>query len=161
KDGGSTDHTTDVVVNNVAPTASAGTDLVAYAGTPLNFTGTDSDPGNDVVSRSWVAVSGNTLDAILGSGSTFSFTPDREGSCPVLFKATDWAGATGTAVVQVTVLHVTPTGTASNDGPVDEGSTATVSVTITNATPAEAQQLHYAYDFDNVGPFEIGDGTYA
>jgi hypothetical protein len=159
KDGGYTDYTTDIVVNNVAPTADAGPDRTAIAGAPLNFTGTDSDPGNDVVSRSWTVIAGNGQVVSPGSGSNFSFTPSGAGSYTVLYKATDSAGAVGTALVQVTALNPAPTGALVNSGPVAEGSTATV--TVTNATAANVATLHYAFDFNNDGIFDLGDGTYA
>ena len=44
----------------------------------------------------------------------------------------------------------------------EDGSTATVTfVNPTDPSAADAASLHYAYDFDNDGVFEVGDGAYA
>ena len=61
-------------------------------------------------------------------------------------------------------LGVAPLGAKlANGGPVHEGSSATV--TFSNQydiSPADvAAGFHYAYDFNNDGAFEIGDGSYA
>jgi len=63
----------------------------------------------------------------------------------------------------VTVDNVDPTATFFNTGAVDEGTGGTVGFT-GQADVSTADTLagfHYAFDFDNDGTFESGDGTYA
>src|SRR5207247_4118320 len=76
---------------------------------------------------------------------------------------TDKTGGYGTAVFTVTLSNVVPIATLSNQGSVSEGSTASVfftnpvALSLHDALPI----LHYAFDFNNDGTFEVGDGTYA
>ena len=62
----------------------------------------------------------------------------------------------------VTVGNVAPTASLANDGPVNEGSTATVSISgqIDPSLDDTADGFHYAYDFDNDGTWDVGDGSY-
>ena len=69
----------------------------------------------------------------------------------------------GTAQFELVVNNVAPTATFTNDGPVDEGGAANVTFS-DQADPSNADTaagFHYAYDFDNDGVFDMGDGTYA
>ena len=59
--------------------------------------------------------------------------------------------------------NVAPTADLDNDGPVVEDTTATVTFS-NQADPSTADTsagFRYAYDFNNSGGFEVGDGTYA
>ena len=49
-----------------------------------------------------------------------------------------------------------------NDGPVDEGESATVSFSgqFDPGSIDDSDGFHYAYDFDNDGTWEVGDGSY-
>src|SRR5262249_26737165 len=71
--------------------------------------------------------------------------------------------ASTSAPLVVNVSNANPTATLSNSGPVKEGSTATVTFTNqADVSPADvAAGFHYAYDFDNDGTFDVGNGTYA
>jgi hypothetical protein len=65
-----------------------------------------------------------------------------------------------TTTFVLTVGNVAPTATLTNNGPVSEGATAVVSFTSFDPSTADFATLHYAFDFDNDGTFEVGDGTY-
>ncbi|HEV8603892.1 MAG TPA: lamin tail domain-containing protein [Tepidisphaeraceae bacterium] len=55
-----------------------------------------------------------------------------------------------------------PTATLINSGNVNEGAAgATVTFSIVNDVLADLASIRYAYDLDNDGTFDIGDGTYA
>src|SRR5690606_27889744 len=75
---------------------------------------------------------------------------------------TDDDGGMDMETFTVTVENVAPTAVLSNDGPVDEGSSATVSFSDEfDPSPIDAAAgFRYAYDFDNDGVFDVGDGTY-
>ncbi len=62
----------------------------------------------------------------------------------------------------VTVENVAPTADLGNNGPVPEGSSATVSFSnqFDPSSVDTAAGFHYAYDFDNDGTFDLGDGSY-
>ena len=62
-------------------------------------------------------------------------------------------------MVVVTVANVNPTATLSNDGPVDEGSPATISFSNQNDTADDtAAGFHYAYSCSNG---DLSGATYA
>ncbi|MCW5852363.1 MAG: VCBS repeat-containing protein [Anaerolineae bacterium] len=97
---------------------------------------------------------------------SWSYTPDDgpAQSQSVTITATDnVTSGTSNTSFSLTVNNATPTGTLSNNGPVNEGSAGQVSFS-NQADPSTADTtagFHYAYDFDNDGVFEVGDGTYA
>jgi hypothetical protein len=67
--------------------------------------------------------------------------------------------ASDTATATLTVANVAPTATLGNDGPVAEGSTATVTFSGQSDPSADdAATLTYSYDFDEDGVFEL-DGS--
>ena len=72
-----------------------------------------------------------------------------------------------TAAFDANSLNVTintaPTAVLSNSGPVNEGSTASVSFSgqFDPSAADTAAGFHYAYDFNNDGVFDVGNGTYA
>ena len=72
-------------------------------------------------------------------------------------------GGSDTDSFQVLVAPVAPTATLSNNGPVTEGApSATVSFS-NQFDPSSADTtagFHYAYDLNNDGTFDVGDGTY-
>ena len=97
---------------------------------------------------------------------TWSHTPDDGPvqSQSVTITATDTiSGEVTTLSFPLTVVNVAPTATFANGGAVNEGSTGTVSFS-GQSDPSTADTtagFHYAYDFNNDGTFEVGDGTYA
>jgi subtilisin-like proprotein convertase family protein len=144
-------------------------DGVADAGGPYTI-----DEGN--------ALALDATGSLAGAGATFSWDVnddgtfgDATGSTPTLswaqlealgigdgdgvarnvrLQVTD--GPTFTAVTALVVNNVAPTATLTNDGPVDEGSTATVTFTaISDPSADDLAALTYSYDFDNDGTFEL------
>ena len=67
------------------------------------------------------------------------------------------------ATLDVTVLNVAPTGNFGQVfNAVNEGATNTVRFTgQVDPSAADAASLHYAYDFDNNGTFDLGGNSYA
>jgi len=98
---------------------------------------------------------------------TWSHTPDDGPvqSQSVTITATDTiSGEVTTLSFPLTVNNVAPTATFTNDGPVNAGTfggTVSFSGQFDPSTTDTTASIHYAYDFDNDGVFEIGDGTYA
>ena len=129
KDSGYRDYTTQVVVQNVAPTPTlAGAPASSPEGTAISLTGSYANPGSaDTVTLAWsVTKSGNAYAA--GTGASFSFTPDDNGSYVVTLTATDDDGGVGTDTKTIAVTNVAPTLTLAGAAAVNEGSAYTLNL---------------------------------
>ncbi|HEX4412968.1 MAG TPA: PKD domain-containing protein, partial [Lacipirellulaceae bacterium] len=87
-----------------------------------------------------------------------------QGTYTVTVKVSDNNGGSDTKSFMAIVAPVNPTATLSNSGPVPEGAPG-ASVTFSNqfdpSSADTAAGFHYAYDTNNDGTFDVGDGTYA
>ncbi|MDP6467641.1 MAG: Calx-beta domain-containing protein, partial [Pirellulaceae bacterium] len=108
---------------------------------------TNMDPNTDWTTPDW----------------SFATDDGPSESQTVTITATDSNGASNTADFQLVVNNVAPTATFSNDGPVNEGGSANVSFAsqFDPSTADTTAGFRYAYDYDNDGAFDSGDGTYA
>ena len=72
---------------------------------------------------------------------------------------TDDDGGVGETTATVIVANVAPAGSLGNDGPVDEGSQASVSFSGQSDPSADdtAAGFTYSFDFGNDGSFEVLD----
>ncbi len=172
KDGGFSEYTTSVVVNNVPPTLTSPGDQTGNEGVEKLFdTGSFSDPGT--ADAPW------TVDVNWGDSNTDSFTTGTQGATShnhtyadsgtytvtVTVKDKDNASS-NTITFQVTVTNTAPTADLANNGPVNEGSPATV--TFSNQFDPSATDtaagFHYAYSCSNgdlSGATYAGSGTNA
>lgn len=140
-----------VTVNNVAPTVSTySTTVTVNEGTQVTNAGTFSDPGNDAVT-----FSASVGTAVNNGGGTWSWTyTPTDGPAQsqiVTITATDADGGIGTTTFQLVVNNAAPVGTLSNNGPVLEGSPATISFGgMGDPSSVDAAAIfHYAYACDN------------
>ena len=87
-----------------------------------------------------------------------------QGTYTVTVTVMDNNGGSDSHTFQAIVAPVNPTATLSNNGPVTEGAPG-ATVTFTNqfdpSSADTAAGFHYAYDINNDGTFDVGDGTYA
>ncbi len=118
-------------------------------GSPITLEGSvsnaDSFPG---LAFTW-AVYKNGVAFATDTGSAFAFTPDDNGTYRVTLTATSGLNNSATAEVVLTVTNVVPTATISNNGPVDEGSTVTVSLSEGHdPSPVDQNSLHYFFSTD-------------
>jgi hypothetical protein len=142
-------------IPNQPPTADAGGPYTGEEGAPIALSATSSsDPDGVIVSYEWDLDNDGDFDDATGVTSSVTFPDD--GSFTVAVQVTDGDGGEDTDSTTVTVNNVAPTITSvSNDGPIDEGSSATVTVTATD--PAGANDpLSYEFDCDNDGSYEVG-----
>jgi hypothetical protein len=144
-------------------------------GNGVTLSVTASDPGGDTLSYSYDfdgdgnwdegdgTFAGGTDSGSLSSSSN-PHVYDDNGVYNAKVRVVDQDGGVTDSTIPVTINNVAPTATLSNDGPAPEGSSSASvafsgqfdpSVTDTNAG------FHYAYDFDNNGTWDSGDGTYA
>ena len=148
--------TTTWTSTNRAPTASANGPYSVPEGGSVGLTGSGSDPDGDPLTYSWDLDNNGSFETA-GQSPTFSAAGrDGPGSQTVVLKVCDNKGACATSSATVTITNVAPTIVAvSNNGPVDEPASATISVTATD--PAGAlDPLAYSFDCDNDGIYEIG-----
>jgi hypothetical protein len=122
--------------------------------------GDDSAPvtGSATIDTPGMAVG----DTVYGSFDG-SHTYTDNGTYVVTVTINDNNGGSDVQTFVVNVANVAPVAAAlANDGPVNEGSTATVSFSGQNDPSSDdtADGFHYAYDFDNDGTWDVGDGSY-
>ena len=125
-----------VIVNNVAPSVSAGPDATINEGGIFTSSGSFADPGTD---DTWTA----TVDYGDGSGvQALVLNPDKtfvlshmyadDDSYPVTVAVTDDDGGSGGDFAQVTVNNVAPVVDAGPDGTTSEGGIFTSSGSFTD-----------------------------
>ncbi len=158
KDGGFTDYTTVVQVDDQAtppPTADAGADRSSDEGSSVSFQGSATGTG---LSYAWAFGDGGTAGGTLTPSHAYA----DNGSYTVTLTVTDSQGRSASDTALVTVRNVAPTATLSG-GTANEGSNLTVSF----SNPADvssadtAAGFRYSYDFNNDGTFEVVNSTSA
>jgi len=146
KDGGFTEYTGSVTVNNVAPTATFNFPASVNEGSLITLTLTAPfDPS------SVDTAAGFTYQYDFGSGytATNTFTPTDNGVVSVKGKITDKDGGFTEYTGSVTVLNVAPTATFNFPASVDEGSLITLTLTapFDPSSVDTAAGFTYQYDF--------------
>src|SRR5262245_35168315 len=154
--------TFDLTINNQVPTITVNSGTITVdEGQPATNSGTYADVGADVTS---ITASVGTVTFANNAWSwSFAATDGPSQSQTVTVTATDSHGATAQTFFSLAVNNVAPTATLSNNGPVGEGSTATVSFSnqFDPSTADTAAGFTYSYDFDNNGSFETPGGASA
>jgi uncharacterized delta-60 repeat protein len=136
-DGGSGSDVVLVTVNNVAPTANAGSDVSVDEMSGVSLSGTRSDPGADSMSCLWQVVSSNGQVVADGHGDHFNFTPVDNGTYTILFTVSDDDGGSSSDELVVTVNNVAPTVVASADKTANEGTSVSLSAVGSDVTAAD------------------------
>ena len=152
--------TATVNVANVAPTLGVyAASVSTNEGTKADNGGTVSDPGNDVST----IIASVGLVIVHGDGTwAWEYTP-TDGPAQnqtVTLTATDADGGMGTTTFSLVVNNLGPVATISNNGPVAEGSPATISFSNPlDASPEDVTAgFHYAFACDNGS---LSTATYA
>ena len=138
---------TSVELNLHPPKAIPGGSYTGSEGSAIDFNGSAEDWGNDANTYEW---DWNNDGAYETNGQTPSHIWIQDGTYPVGLKVTDSQGGIGTATVMVTVNNVAPTATASNNGPVNEGSPVTITA---DQTDPGTETFEYRFDCENDGSF--------
>lgn len=160
KDGGVTEYTSTVVIDNAAPVANAGADQTVSEGTPIALTGTFTDAGTaDTHTLSWSVSASNGQVIADGTSASFTFTPTDNGTYTVTLTVTDDDGATSTDTVVVTVNNVAPVVTAGPDQVVSEGTPVTLTGAFTDAGAADTHALAWSVSASNGQVIAGGTGA--
>jgi len=149
--------------SNTAPSVSAGGPYSGAEGSDIALSGTatDSDGSITATQRSIVSQNVSPGNCILSNdtslaGATIECTDN--GTATVRLTATDDDNASSSADAAVTITNANPViSSVSNAGPIDEGSSATITVSATD--PGSADVLSSAYDCDNNGSYENTSGS--
>lgn len=152
KDGGSTEYTASVAVNNVPPTADAGGTNGAYSGNegsaiPISGSGTDPDGGTVTFAWSVQPNDGHCSIASPASAST-TVTCNDNGTWTLSLTVTDDEGAASApATATLSVANVAPTAMFNAPSPVNEGSPISLSLTApVEPSTVDAASLKYSFD---------------
>lgn len=150
--------TVSITVNpvNDPPVADAGGPYSVVEGGTVTLTGSGSDVDGDPLTYAW-DLDGDGIFKTSGQNAVLSSSVlDGPSSKSVVLRVTDNHGETSSSVATINILNADPTisGVSSN-GPVNEGSSVTV--TVSASDPAGANDpLSYEFDFDNNGVYEVG-----
>jgi PKD repeat protein len=157
-DGGFTEYTTDVIVNNFAPIASLGNDGPKDEGSivTVSFSG-QYDPGTSgtlVYSFDWN--NDGIYEIVDQVGASAQYTWFDNGLYTVKAKIKNEEGGYNEYTTVVTVNNVPPTATLNNNGPINEGSPATITVS-NQYDPGTSDTFTYSFDWNNDGIYDIVD----
>ncbi|MCC6493800.1 MAG: LEPR-XLL domain-containing protein [Pirellulales bacterium] len=159
-DGGVSTVVFQLDVANLAPSIAANLAAVmADEGSSAVNSGTFADAPADAVI---VTASFGTIVQTSG-GWSWSYAPaDGPGTESVTITATDKDGASSSTSFDVNIVNVAPTAVLANSGPVNEGSSASVSFggQFDPSAADTAGGFRYAFDLDNDGLWDVGDGSY-
>lgn len=153
----------------LAPTAQANGPYTVAEGSSILLSGAgSSDSDGTIAAYDWdYDYSGGTFD-VDATGSSPSFPNvdiDGPATRTVALRVTDNDGLSHISTATVNVTNADPTAnlTLSGPSPFYPGNTATFTfVSPNDPSPADRSAgFHYAFDFDNDGTFDEGDGTYA
>jgi len=154
-DGGVGTCTMRVTVNNVVPTAIAGSDQEINEGDTTYFSGSCTDPGADTHTYQW-----DFGDESTGTGMNPTHVYGDNGVYTVTLTVTDDDDGIGTCTMRVTVNNVAPTAIAGSDQEINEGDTAFF---IGDCTDPGLLDTHsFEWDFGDGSPISTLDQhTYA
>jgi PKD repeat protein len=161
-DGGTDTDGVTVTADNVAPTGAAisGAPVSSNEGTAINLTGSATDAGSgDTITYSWtVTKNGNAYAS--GAGSSFSFTPDDNGTYDVILTATDDDGGTDTDTASITVNNVAPSNVTISGAPDSSPEGTQINVTGSADDAGSADTLTYGWAVTKDGnAFANGAGS--
>ncbi|HXV44704.1 MAG TPA: PKD domain-containing protein, partial [Anaerolineae bacterium] len=153
-DGGVSEDFLLAEVENLPPLVDAGSDQTSNEGSQVNFSGQATDPGGlDQLSYAWdFNYDGQTFTSD-ATGPTASFVyPNGPIVAIAALRVKDEDGGQAIDTVEVRVNNVPPVITGvSDDGPVGEGSSLSLTV---SATDVGQDPLTYAFDWQNNGSFD-------
>jgi len=143
--------------SNTPPTADAGSNQTANEGSSVSFSGI-AGGGPGTLTYHWDFGDGGTSDGTLTPSHTYA----DNGSYTVTLSVT-LGSQTASDTATVTVNNVAPTGTISNNGPVNVDATVTISFSNQNDVSSADQVAgyRYSYDFNNDGTWDQTDVTSA
>ncbi|MCX6854665.1 MAG: cadherin domain-containing protein [Verrucomicrobia bacterium] len=158
---------TQLDAQNVAPTAS----IIGGVNVTVNEGATATNGGVfNTLNAATMNVSATVGTVVAGANGTWSWSlAAADGpltSQSVTISGIDASSNTTSTTFQLTISNIAPTGTLTPSSSTVPVNTATApSVGFSNLNDPSANDtsagFHYAFDFDNDGTYDLGDGTYA
>jgi uncharacterized delta-60 repeat protein len=151
-DGADTD-SLNISVANVAPTATInGAPPAGLEGSTITLGSTVTDPGagDTVFSYAWSVRKAGLLTSFAGTDSTFTFTPDDNGSYEITLTVTDDDLGVGAASTKIEVANVDPIATIEG-GPNSSPEGTAINLTSTVTDPGAADTFTYAWSLTKNG----------
>jgi hypothetical protein len=148
----------DWTATNVDPTATIdGAPASSPEGTEIGLTSSVSDPGTaDTHTYAWSVTKDGNQYGSGGTSTTFSFTPDDNGSYVVKLVVTDDDGGSGTDAETIAVTNVDPTATI-NGAPASSPEGTSIGLTSSLTDPGTADTHTYAWSVKKNGsPYASG-----
>lgn len=147
KDGGATEYSASVAINNVAPTAEANGPYSGDEGSSIAISGAGNDPDGGSVTYAW-SVTGAACSFANASAASTTVTCNDNGTFTLTLTVTDDENASTTDDAQLTVDNVAPIATFNAPASVPEGSSINLSLTsvIDPSTADVAAGFTYAFD---------------
>ncbi|HUR53843.1 MAG TPA: VCBS repeat-containing protein, partial [Gemmataceae bacterium] len=166
KDGGSSNYLTTIIVNNVAPTGTFSSDGDVAVGEPTVVRFTNVVDVADDLAAGLVYEFDFTVGGVTTTRTStvpfVSFDFPDPGTYTVAARLFDKDSGVTSHTTTTTVTNVAPTGTLTGSTTTESG---TAGVSFAGAAhpgqAANAAGFRYAYDLDDDGTFDIGDGTFA
>jgi PKD repeat protein len=138
---------------NDAPVAVAGGPYSGDEGSTIVFNGSSShDLDGTIVSYEW-----DFGDGATGSSDITNHAYKDNGYYTITLTVADDGGLEDTSTTNATVYNVPPIVNAINDGPKNEGTQITV--TVSQEDPGISDTFTYSFDWDNDGTYEIVNQT--
>lgn len=134
-----------VTVQNVSPTANAGSDRTINAGTQITLHAIGADPNEDTLTYTWSKVSGPSVSLPNLNQQDITFTPSAAGLYTFSVRCSDAVNTSAADQVNVTVNSVNqaPTANAGQDQDVNVGSQVRLSGS--GSTDPDGNPLTYAW----------------
>ena len=153
KDGGSSEYTASVTVNNAAPVVKAGPDQAGDEGQQFQLAGSFEDPGTgDTHEWTWEYAEGFHGPATCTFYDASTLSPkikcNDDGVVYVTLSVSDDDGGEGSDKLKLTLANVAPSATGLNaNTPVDEGSNINLSLAgVADLSSIDFASLHYAFE---------------
>jgi hypothetical protein len=175
KDNGSTTYTRTLTVTNVAPDGTVANDGPVDEGSAAHVSVTRvTDPSSADTAAgfryaydigddgTWDTGGDGRTYATATTAATLTVPTTDDGTTPVRVAIIDKDGGVTEHVTDVVATGVAPTATFDSDGPVDEGGTLTLTLSAPSdpSSADTAAGFHYAFDTNDDGRWDVGDGTY-
>ena len=135
----------DIIINNVAPSINAGSDMTVDSGSAVTLHSSGSDPNGDTLSYSWSLIEGPSIALPAMTTQDIAVTPQNAGLYKFSVVCSDGTGNSQPDEVLLTVNAVNHAPTAEAGDNVDVQSGTLVTLDGSKSTDPDNDNLTYAW----------------